>query len=98
MSECTDSSLHVSVPEEPAVELENLEGHATAVAASGSHPTYPDGKACLLLSYAAEEVARKERVVEIDESGWVAVVPFWAIWPFEILRQSSVPHHNQAGS
>ncbi|KAI9637877.1 putative UTP-hexose-1-phosphate uridylyltransferase [Dioszegia hungarica] len=73
------------VPEEPAVELENLEGHATAVAASGSHPTYPDGKACLLLSYAAEEVARKERVVEIDESGWVAVVPFWAIWPFEIL-------------
>jgi UDPglucose--hexose-1-phosphate uridylyltransferase len=27
-------------------------------------------------------------VVEVDEaSGWVAVVPFWAVWPYEILRE-----------
>lgn len=69
------------------MELHNLAAHAETTPSTGSHPTYPDGKPCLLLSYAAEEVARQERVVELDESGWVAVVPFWAIWPYEILRK-----------
>lgn len=31
-----------------------------------------------------EELARKERVV-VETEHWVAVVPFWAVWPFEIL-------------
>jgi len=39
---------------------------------------------CLICDYAALESARRERVV--DENGsWMAVVPFWAVWPFETL-------------
>jgi UDPglucose--hexose-1-phosphate uridylyltransferase len=38
----------------------------------------------LLLNYANLEVNRKERIVE-ENSHRVAVVPYWAVWPFEIL-------------
>ncbi|MEM9392659.1 MAG: UDP-glucose--hexose-1-phosphate uridylyltransferase [Pseudomonadota bacterium] len=38
----------------------------------------------LLVDYAAEETQRGERtVVETDD--WIAVVPWWATWPFETL-------------
>ena len=39
---------------------------------------------CLLCDYAALELARRERVV-FDNPGFVVVVPFWAVWPFETL-------------
>ncbi|ORY24951.1 putative GAL7-UDP-glucose--hexose-1-phosphate uridylyltransferase [Naematelia encephala] len=73
------------VPDEPATELHHLATYSPPSTPPASHPRGLDGKPHLLLSYAAEEVERKERVVELDESGWVAVVPFWAVWPFEIL-------------
>lgn len=38
----------------------------------------------LLLDYAESEAASGERVVAIND-GWIAVVPFWAVWPYEIL-------------
>ena len=38
----------------------------------------------LLLDYAAEEERRSERVVVAGEH-WLAVVPYWATWPFELL-------------
>jgi len=38
----------------------------------------------LLPAYAALEEERQERVVLQDEH-WLAVVPFWAVWPFETL-------------
>ena len=38
----------------------------------------------LLETYAAEEEARGERVV-VSNDHWLAVVPFWAVWPFETL-------------
>lgn len=38
----------------------------------------------LLVDYAALESERDERVVAAND-GWVAVVPFWAAWPFETL-------------
>jgi UDPglucose--hexose-1-phosphate uridylyltransferase len=38
----------------------------------------------LLLDYAALEAERAERVVAQNE-GWLAVVPYWAVWPYEIL-------------
>ena len=38
----------------------------------------------LLLDYAAREVDRGVRVVH-QTPGWVALVPFWAVWPFETL-------------
>ena len=38
----------------------------------------------LLETYAAEELARGERLV-LSNANWLAVVPFWAVWPFETL-------------
>ncbi len=38
----------------------------------------------LLLDYAQSEVQRAERVV-FENAEWLAVVPFWAAWPFELL-------------
>jgi UDPglucose--hexose-1-phosphate uridylyltransferase len=38
----------------------------------------------MLLDYLADERASVERIV-IDNEHWVALVPFWAVWPFEIM-------------
>ncbi|MEX2541878.1 MAG: UDP-glucose--hexose-1-phosphate uridylyltransferase [Trueperaceae bacterium] len=44
----------------------------------------------LLLAYARVELARGERVVEQNED-WLAVVPYWAVWPFETLLLPRFP-------
>ena len=44
----------------------------------------------LLLEYAGLEAAREERVV-IANQDWLAVVPFWAVWPFETLLMPRRP-------
>jgi UDPglucose--hexose-1-phosphate uridylyltransferase len=38
----------------------------------------------LLVDYARMETERGERTV-VENEHWLAVVPFWAVWPFEIL-------------
>ncbi|MXQ09852.1 UDP-glucose--hexose-1-phosphate uridylyltransferase [Alphaproteobacteria bacterium GH1-50] len=38
----------------------------------------------LLISYCAEEQDRAVRIV-VENDDWVALVPFWAVWPFETL-------------
>ncbi|MBK9167026.1 MAG: UDP-glucose--hexose-1-phosphate uridylyltransferase [Bryobacterales bacterium] len=43
---------------------------------------YPRG--CLLCDYLAIELQRGERLV-CRNADWVALVPFWAVWPFETL-------------
>lgn len=45
---------------------------------------YEMGGRPLLLDYAALESERGERVV-VDNEDWLAVVPFWAVWPFETM-------------
>jgi UDPglucose--hexose-1-phosphate uridylyltransferase len=44
----------------------------------------------LLCDYVALESERRERLV-IEQGEWVALVPFWAVWPFETLV---VPRHH----
>jgi UDPglucose--hexose-1-phosphate uridylyltransferase len=39
---------------------------------------------CLLEDYLEEELRRAERLVVLNED-WVALVPFWAAWPFETM-------------
>ena len=39
---------------------------------------------CLLEDYLKEELQREERLVRVN-ADWVALVPFWAAWPFETL-------------
>jgi UDPglucose--hexose-1-phosphate uridylyltransferase len=41
-------------------------------------------KACLLCTYAEREIEVGERTV-IANDHFVALVPFWAVWPFELL-------------
>ena len=38
----------------------------------------------MLLDYLEEELAERTRIVVANEA-WVALVPFWAVWPFETL-------------
>jgi UDPglucose--hexose-1-phosphate uridylyltransferase len=38
----------------------------------------------LLLDYADLEANQRQRVV-VENQDWLAVVPYWAVWPFEIL-------------
>ena len=61
-----------TIPNEPAQEQERLQTYRRA---HGS---------CLLCDYAKLEIARRERIV-CDNDAFVAMVPFWAVWPFEIL-------------
>ncbi|MBZ5680915.1 MAG: UDP-glucose--hexose-1-phosphate uridylyltransferase [Acidobacteriia bacterium] len=61
-----------SIPEAPAKELACQRSYSKS---SGS---------CLLCDYVALESREKVRLVCQNE-GFVAVVPFWAVWPFEVL-------------
>ena len=61
-----------SVPNESLKELSSMgEYHAR-------------NQACLLCDYLSTEIEEKERLVSENEH-FVALVPFWALWPFEIL-------------
>ncbi len=60
------------VPNEPAAERQSMAAYQAA------------HRSCLLCDYAGLETARGERVVCANDA-FVAVVPFWAVWPFETL-------------
>ena len=60
------------LPEEPAKELRHQQAH---LAAHGR---------CLLCDYLALELRAAERLVCANDH-FVALVPFWAVWPFETL-------------
>ena len=61
-----------SIPEAPAKELLSQENYF------GRH------KSCLLCDYVELEVRQAERIV-CENQGFAAMVPFWAVWPFELL-------------
>jgi UDPglucose--hexose-1-phosphate uridylyltransferase len=60
------------LPNEPAKELAEQRAYAA------------DHGRCLLCDYLALEVAAGARIVQENEN-FVALVPFWAVWPFETL-------------
>jgi len=61
-----------SIPEAPSKELAAQRSYLN------SHAR------CLLCDYVALEQRQQVRLV-YENSGFVALVPFWAVWPFEIL-------------
>lgn len=66
------------IPDEPLLELEAQRGYF----AVHQEP--------LLAAYLRREFEQSERIVTFNAT-WAAVVPFWAVWPFELLvlpRQS----------
>ena len=61
-----------SIPREPALESARQREHHDRLGRS------------LLGDYLALELQRQERIVTAND-GFVALVPFWAVWPFETL-------------
>ncbi len=60
------------VPTEPAKELRSSSAYLDKYGT------------CLLCDYMALELAEGERIVLLNEH-FVALVPFWAVWPFEMM-------------
>ena len=76
------------IPGIPATELGSLSRYAVSSPAPSSAPKGPRGRPCLLCEYAHFEVNvdnQDEGRVVVKNDHWVAVVPWWAVWPFEIL-------------
>ena len=38
----------------------------------------------MLVDYLEEELTQQERLIESNDH-WVALIPYWAFWPFEII-------------
>lgn len=78
MMGCSNPHPHAQIwatqqlPDEPAKELKQ---QAKYFVAQGSP---------LLVDYLREEQQRGERIV-FSNNTWTALVPFWAVWPFEML-------------
>ncbi len=60
------------VPTEPAKELRSLSAYRS------------ERGACLLCDYLTLELDQRERIVAQNDH-FVALVPFWAVWPFETM-------------
>ncbi|KAI0747790.1 galactose-1-phosphate uridylyltransferase [Daedaleopsis nitida] len=75
-----------AVPTLPAIELANLQKYSLSTPPSDA-PRGPLGRSCLLCDYVSFEVtvAQGEGRVVLKNDHWVALVPWWAIWPFEIM-------------
>lgn len=61
-----------SIPTEPAKELEGFLAYRSA------------RSACLLCDYLVQEQKSGERLIDQNDF-FAAIVPFWAVWPFETL-------------
>jgi UDPglucose--hexose-1-phosphate uridylyltransferase len=61
-----------SIPEAPTKEL------------AAQHAYLQSRNSCLLCDYCAMEEHQNVRIV-CENQGFVAMVPFWAVWPFELL-------------
>ncbi|CAO1624384.1 unnamed protein product [Parajaminaea phylloscopi] len=84
------------VPEEPAKALSSQYKYATQQASGAeTGPRSITGKPSLLLTYAQWEMDQPDRprVVAFNDD-WLAVVPYWALWPFEVLVLPRKAHLN----
>ncbi|KAJ7197294.1 galactose-1-phosphate uridyl transferase [Mycena pura] len=82
------------IPTIPATELASLERYAQSEAAPSEAPRGPKGKPCLLCEYAHVEMglADDQGRIVVKNEHWVALVPWWATWPYEILLLPSRRH------
>jgi len=78
------------IPTIPARELDSLLRFSLSEVSPSRAPVGPKGRPCLLCEYAYAElqVTVDGRVVTYNEH-WMAVVPWWATWPYELLL---LPH------
>ena len=66
---------NATIPNEPMKELRS------------QHNYHRQRKSCLLCDYLRLELDNKERLIAENDS-FVALVPYWAIWPFEVMLVS----------
>ena len=59
-------------------------GHEVAREDVAQRNYYEKHGLVLLVDYVQKELEKKERIV-VETEHWVAVVPYWAVWPFETL-------------
>ncbi|UZJ51840.1 hypothetical protein CBS101457_001160 [Exobasidium rhododendri] len=80
------------IPEEPKKELQSMKEYANDPINMGCAKD-ESGRPSLLLTYAQLELSQSDqpRVFETNDD-FVALVPYWALWPFEVLV---VPHKRQ---
>lgn len=73
-----------SIPDEPAKECEKFLEY------------YQNNKRTLLGDYLKAELEKEERIL-LENEHFVALVPFWAVWPFEtmIVSKRAVQHLGQ---
>lgn len=82
-----------SIPTIPATEYGFLKRYAHSTPDSDNTPKGHGGKPCLLCDYAHYEVhgaPTEDGRIVVKNEHWVALVPWWATWPFEILRTFSL--------
>lgn len=78
------------IPHIPSLELASLAKYSLNPDVQPSDaPRGPKGRPCMLCEYAHFEagVAYDEGRVVVKNEDWVALVPWWATWPFEIMRK-----------
>jgi UDPglucose--hexose-1-phosphate uridylyltransferase len=71
---------NATIPDEPSKELASFASY------------YETNKTCLLCDYASLEIKLKERIV-YQNPYFIALVPYWAVWPFEVLILTK--HHHR---
>ncbi|EPQ58125.1 galactose-1-phosphate uridylyltransferase [Gloeophyllum trabeum ATCC 11539] len=86
-----------AIPTLPATELAHMRAYAQTTPATSGAPRGPRGRPCLLSEYAHYElgVPEAEGRVVLRNEHWVALVPWWATWPFETML---LPHHRHVPS
>ncbi|CAG7846642.1 Galactose-1-phosphate uridylyltransferase Short=Gal-1-P uridylyltransferase; AltName: Full=UDP-glucose--hexose-1-phosphate uridylyltransferase [Serendipita indica DSM 11827] len=80
------------VPTFPSTELKHLHEYSEQHIPDSGAPRGPGGKPCMLCEYVHYELSipREEGRIVLQNKHWVALVPYWAVWPFEVML---LPHH-----
>ncbi|TDL25077.1 galactose-1-phosphate uridylyltransferase [Rickenella mellea] len=75
-----------TVPSVPAVELAALKRYSMSNS-SANAPLGCRNRPCLLCEYAyfESQLALREGRAVVSNEHWIALVPWWAVWPYEIL-------------
>jgi len=76
-----------AVPTIPSVELASLRRYSSSNILPSGAPRGPKGRPCLLCEYVHFErgIPEHEGRIIVKNNDWIALVPWWATWPFEIL-------------
>ncbi|KAJ1977941.1 galactose-1-phosphate uridyl transferase [Dimargaris cristalligena] len=82
-----------TIPSEVATELQQFTSYRSATGDPLPEESCPAGQPCLLCDYLQAECSDGSRVVCQNE-GFLCVVPYWAVWPFETMVLSKAHHRS----